>query len=223
MYATGKTNKNLALFDFDGTLYNKDSFTGFIFYALKKRQIVRRGIKIIPWVQAYYLNIYPAHAMRARLFNVMFRNADFNEIQALAHEYAKELPAHFNTELFRQLLQHQQQGDDVVLVSASVSLYLSAVCEMLDIDLICTEPEIKNDKLTGLYSTADCSCEQKKVRVTDKYNLSSYRHIYAYGNSHEDLDMLELAHHPYMVGESSQLPALRTQFSITDRETDEAV
>lgn len=31
-----KNIKNLALFDFDGTLCSKDSFTGFIFYALSK-------------------------------------------------------------------------------------------------------------------------------------------------------------------------------------------
>ncbi|RSP49938.1 HAD-IB family hydrolase, partial [Acinetobacter baumannii] len=55
MYATSETNKtikNLALFDFDGTLCSKDSFTGFIFYALSKRHIVKQGLKILPWIQA---------------------------------------------------------------------------------------------------------------------------------------------------------------------------
>ena len=48
MHATSKTYKNLALFDFDGTLCKKDSFTGFIFYALSKRHIVKQGFKILP-------------------------------------------------------------------------------------------------------------------------------------------------------------------------------
>jgi len=69
MYATSEKNKtiNLALFDFDGTLCTKDSFTGFIFYTLSKRHIMRKGLKILPWIQAYYLKLYPADAMRAKL------------------------------------------------------------------------------------------------------------------------------------------------------------
>lgn len=35
------------------------------------------------------------------------------------------------------------------------------------------------------------------------------RHVYAYGNSHEDLDMLSLADTSYMVGEDQSLPLLQ--------------
>ena len=69
--------------------------------------------------------------------------------------------------------------------------------------------EIKDQKITGDYATPDCSSEQKKIRVSERYDLSSYRHVYAYGNSHEDLDMLSLADTPYMVGEDQSLPLLQ--------------
>jgi len=75
MHEQNKAFKNLALFDFDGTLCTKDSFTGFIFYSLSKRHIVRRGLKILPWIQGYYLNLYPAHAMRPKLYRAMFSSA----------------------------------------------------------------------------------------------------------------------------------------------------
>lgn len=45
MYAQNQKSQALALFDFDGTLYPHDSFTGFIFYVLKKRHIIWRGLK----------------------------------------------------------------------------------------------------------------------------------------------------------------------------------
>lgn len=50
MHATSETNQavNLALFDFDGTLCTKDSFTSFIFYTLSKRHIVRQGMSQRP-------------------------------------------------------------------------------------------------------------------------------------------------------------------------------
>ena len=100
------------------------------------------------------------------------------------------------------------QADDVVLVSATVNVYLKYVAESLGLDLICTETEIINNHYTGRYSSADCSAQQKAIRVLEKYQLSQYQHIYAYGNSDEDLAMLNLADYSYYVGKSTQLPIL---------------
>ena len=216
MHAKSQTHKtiNLALFDFDGTLYPKDSFTGFIFYTLSKRHIVKKGFKILPWIQAYYLKLYPAHAMRPRLFQSMFKGIAANFLQNLAQEYAQQLIQNLDQELLQQLRLHQQNGDRVVLVSASIDLYLVPICEFLNIELICTATEIKNGLLTGHYSSEDCSCEQKKLRILQQYNLEDYQYIYAYGNSEEDLDMLSLADHPYMMGAAKPLPELKQKEAI---------
>ena len=211
MHAQNQKSKTLALFDFDGTLCKKDSFTGFIFYALSKRHLVREGIKILPWIQAYYLKIYPANSMRIRLFNAMFKNANSNEILDLAADYSHRLMAQLDPELFQQLLKHQNNGDDVVLVSASVDIYLDMICQILKIDLICTETEILDGKFTGSYSTPDCSSDQKRLRILSKYDLNQYSKIYAYGNSEEDLEMLSLADFKYMVGENQLLPYLEDE------------
>ena len=211
MHAKSETHKtlNLALFDFDGTLYPKDSFTGFMFYTLSKRHIVKKGFKILPWIQAYYLKLYPAHAMRPRLFQSMFKDISANFLQNLAQEYAQQLIQNLDQELLQQLRLHQQNGDRVVLVSASIDLYLVPICEFLNIELICTATEIKNGLLTGHYSSQDCSCEQKKLRILQKYNLADYGFVYAYGNSEEDLDMLSLADFAYMMGTENPLPELK--------------
>ncbi|WP_130802088.1 HAD family hydrolase [Acinetobacter ihumii] len=210
MYATSEKNKavNLALFDFDGTLCSRDSFTGFIFYALSKRHIVRKTIKILPWIQAYYLKLYPAHAMRLKLFATMFRGNSAQQLQQLGQEYAQILLKNLDAGLLQQLQQHQAQGDRVVLVSASIDLYLKPVCELLNIDLICTQVEVKDGKITGQYSTPDCSSEQKKIRIHQCYQLDHYDQVYAYGNSYEDLEMFSLADCCYMVGEDEHLPEL---------------
>lgn len=214
MYATSKKNKNLALFDFDGTLCNKDSFTGFIFHALSKRHIVKQGIKILPWIQAYYLNAYSAPAMRSKLFRTMFTDANALELNTLAQEYAAQLMSQLNGSLFKQLKQHQTLGDDVVLVSASIDIYLESVCELLEIDLICTQTETIDHVYTGHYVSPDCSSEQKRLRILEKYNPDEYASIYAYGNSHEDNEMLALADYRYMVGRDKTLPQLALAIQI---------
>lgn len=219
MHAKSETHKtlNLALFDFDGTLYPKDSFTGFIFFALSKRHIVKKGLKILPWIQAYYLRLYPAHAMRPRLFETMFKDIPIDFVEKLAQEYAQKLIKNLDPDLLQQLQQHQQRGDHIVLVSASIDLYLDSICKLLNIELICTQTEIKNGVLTGHYRSEDCSCEQKKLRILQKYNLANYQSIYAYGNSEEDLEMLSLADYAYMVGTKQALPPLKdTQLELAD-------
>lgn len=214
MYATCKKNKNLALFDFDGTLCSKDSFTGFIFYALSKRHILKQGLKILPWIQAYYFKAYPAHSMRSKLFRAMFTQANHEHLQVLAQDYANSLIPFLHSALLSQLKQHQHLGHHVVLVSASIDIYLIHVCRLLNIDLICTETEILNKIYTGEYASADCSSEQKKLRILEKYHLDEYDVIYAYGNSAEDDAMLSLADYSYIVGVDKNLPSLSQDISI---------
>ncbi|MHA3061767.1 HAD family hydrolase [Acinetobacter sp. ANC 4636] len=200
--------KTLALFDFDGTLCLSDSFTQFIFYTLSKRHILRQGIKILPWIQGYYLNLYPADAMRTKLYNQMFSQQNLQEIESLASEYSRELLEHLNPVILAQLKQHQDLGHEVAIVSASLDLYLQHIAQYLNVRLICTETEKQQNILTGQYASPDCSGEQKKIRILDSYNLENYDQIYAYGNSHEDKQMLSLAHYPFMVGKDRLLPSI---------------
>ena len=200
--------KSLALFDFDGTLYLGDSFTRFIFYALDKQHILIQGLKTAPWIKGYFLNLYAAPDMRKRLFSAMFAQKDALEIQKLGHAYALMLCEKLNPILLAQLKQHQQLNHDVVLVSASLDIYLKPICELLNIQLICSKPEIKDGLYTGHYAVDDCSGFLKKQSVLKQYNLDDYENIYAYGNSHEDVEMLSLANYPYMVGKDKVLPCL---------------
>ena len=211
MHATSKTHQNLALFDFDGTLCRKDSFTGFIFYALKKRHIVRKGIKLLPWIQAYYLNIYPADSMRIKLFKHMFGEMYAHDIRKLADDYVKVLMQCLDPVMHQQLIKHQHHGDDVVIVSASIDVYLTHIAEQLGVDLICTHTEVVDDHFTGMYSTLDCSSDQKRTRILEEYDLADYDAVYAYGNSKEDLAMFSLADYTYMVGEDDELPRIENK------------
>lgn len=68
---------------------------------------------------------------------------------------------HLDPKLYAQLKQHQLRGDKVVIVSASIDLYLKPLADLLDVELICTEVDIRNQIITGTYTTPDCSSEQK--------------------------------------------------------------
>lgn len=88
---------------------------------------------------------------------------------------------------------HKSQGDTVVVVSASLDLYLKPWCEQNGLELLCSEVAFSGGKATGKYKKGDCSARLKKTKIIDNYDLSSYNVIYAYGDTKEDLDMLSLA------------------------------
>ena len=113
MHAKSQTHKtiNLVLFDFDGTLYPKDSFTGFIFFTLSKTSHCKKRLKILlgfkPIIYAYIL-----HAMRARLFQTMFEGISATFVENLVDEYAQKLIK----ELDPALLKHFISINSVVII-----------------------------------------------------------------------------------------------------------
>lgn len=123
-------------------------------------------------------------------------------------QYANKILGNLDPTLFEQLKIHQKLGHKVILVSATIDLYLEMIANTLSIELLCSKVEIKNGKLTGKYLTPDCSCLQKKLRVLEAINLEDFEMIYAYGNSQEDKEMLGLADQHYFEGRDKKIPHL---------------
>ncbi len=55
------------------------------------------------------------------------------------------------------------------------------------------DEKIKNGIVTGKFSTKNCYGIEKANRVQEVYNFDDYDHIYAYGDSRGDKELLELA------------------------------
>ena len=85
----------------------------------------------------------------------------------------------------------------MVVVSASLDVYLKPWCEAHHLDLICTELEVRAGTLTGGYRRGDCSAADKVTRLRERYDLARYPVIYAYGDTDEDREMLDIAHEKY--------------------------
>lgn len=92
----------------------------------------------------------------------------------------------------QQIQWHVTQGDKIVVVSASMDVYLQPWCRLHGLDLICSEITEINGMLTRLYKSKDCSGIIKKNRILKSYNLSDFEEIYVYGDTIEDKDMLSL-------------------------------
>ncbi len=184
---------NLALFDFDGTLTLGDTFVPFVHFAAPRHRVAFGTLLLSPLIVAYKLGLLPATRLRAAIAYVGFRGRAEADLNACGDRYAKTLPHVLRAEALAKLRWHQAQGDEVVIVSASLHPYLHAFCREHELGLICTRLECKAGILTGSYEAGDCTGGEKARRVLARYDLSRYPVVYAYGDTPEDHELLSLA------------------------------
>ena len=189
---------NLALFDFDGTITTGDTFTPFIRYAVRPGRKIVGGLLLTPVIVGYRLERIRAPQARPLVARVGFRGEPAESVRALGRDYARDvLPRMIRPHALAQIRWHRRQGDLVVIVSASLDVYLEPWCAALGVELICTQLEERNGRLTGRYCSGDCSGIAKVQRIRERYDVNRYPLIYAYGDTSEDREMLELAHRKY--------------------------
>lgn len=185
---------NLALFDFDGTITSSDTFAPFIFYAATPARIAIGRIVLSPLIVAYKLRMLSPSRMRRSAARFVFRGRRESEVRQAGVEYARSrLASVVRPHALERIRWHQAQGDEVVVVSASLDVYLGDWCRQLGVNLICTELAVQEGVLTGHYRDGDCCGSEKAKRVQERYDLRRFSVVYAYGDTREDDALLGLA------------------------------
>jgi len=106
------------------------------------------------------------------------RNAGL--VQDLGAEFATSvLPGVLPNEAMQRIAWYKARGNKIVVVSASLHVYLSHWCEFRQLDVICSEMECVEGTYTGLYVAGDRYGVRKVELVTQKYDLAGYDIVHA--------------------------------------------
>lgn len=211
---------NLALFDLDGTITRHDTWSEFLRFSASKTRRLVAGILLSPLIVAYKLGLLPGRVGRPIAARVAFAGRNAMEVREMGRQYVSgSLAPILRRRALERIEWHKTQGDTVVVVSAALDVYLRGWCDSLGVDVICTRLEERNGRLTGRYLDGDCCGGEKAARIRRCYDLRRYAIIYAYGDTDEDREMLELAHEKYFrwkkIDDCSSLPsahpAIRTR------------
>ncbi len=188
---------NLALFDFDGTLTRKDSMMELLRFMFGFWTFWSRFLLVSPVMFLLVVGVISNHKAKEIFLSVYISGIPLREFQAFCDEFGQSvLPGIIRKEAFDRLKEHQENGDRVIVVSASAENWLAKWCTIHDIELIGTKLEVNNDRLTGKISGRNCNGPEKLNRIKGYLSLSDFHEIYAYGDSNGDTEMLSIATSP---------------------------
>jgi len=188
------TSLHLALFDFDGTISTDDSLIKFIRFVVGDTNTLWGMVVLSPMLITYKLKLIPNYKAKQMMLSYFFKGMKEQHFLKVAKEYSlKHIDTILRPQAMKKIVWHKEQGHKVVVVSASIECWLKPWCDKNALDLIGTKLEIKDGIVTGKLLTKNCYGIEKANRVQETYRLNHYDHIYAYGDSRGDKELLELA------------------------------
>lgn len=189
---------NIAFFDFDGTITTDDSLLKFIRFVVGDMKFLVGLTVLSPMLILYKLKLIPNYRAKQIMLSYFFKGMHAEHFLKIANEYSlSHIQKILRPKAMERIQWHHDNGDCVVVVSASLECWLRPWCQQNKLELIGTRLEIKADQVTGKLLSKNCYGIEKANRIRQNYNLNNYETIYAYGDSRGDKEMLELAHEKY--------------------------
>ena len=199
----------VAAFDFDGTITLSDTLFDFVYFAVGRGRFVAGVVRAVPWLFGALTCLCEHGPAKARFLAATIGGMTRPDLEAAAQSYVEQrLPALIRPEMTARVREHHQLGHQLVLVSASPTLYLKLWAKSAGFDaVLATELEFRNDTFSGRLAGPNCWGPEKVRRLRQWFGSDQPGVLYAYGDSRGDREMLALADHPWLRGHGS-LPEL---------------
>lgn len=185
--------KGLAVFDFDGTITQKDTFIDFLVISFGRKRLFLTLLKYAFQGLAYAIGIYPNYKYKELIFSAYFKGKTEDFANKLGEKYAKErIPKICYPQALECISSHRIQGHDLILLTASPAFWIQAWSDPLGFDIIPTKFETNNGVFTGKIEGKNCYGKEKISRLNDKYDVTAYAESYGYGDSKSDMYFMQL-------------------------------
>lgn len=199
----------VAIFDFDGTLYEKETFK-LLMHHLKTHPVYHSKYKrfiraSLPRYIANKLKIYPTRRMKERLMQIyidVIQDIPEEDVHTFFEELAIKMEPHFNKDVCMRLETLHQEGVYIMVVSGAYDLLLKKSLKGLPIDtFIGTKIPFINGRIDQKQPIYPIQAERKNEKIDAflKDKEVDWMNSYAYGDSLSDVSVLDLVGHPVAV------------------------
>lgn len=195
----------LALFDFDGTITTHETMPAFVRRSVGARRRFFAQFLLAPVVIGYKLGLVSGVRVRRIVVRIAYGGMPAEFVAAAGRAFARDhLSTVLREDAMRRIAWHREQGHVIVVVSGGLDVYLAPWCDEHGLELICSSLEARDGVLTGRYHGQQCVRTEKARRVRERHDLREHATVYAYGDTPEDFDLLDLATTRYYRGQPVQ-------------------
>ena len=185
--------KNLFLFDFDGTLAQKDTLIELAKFSTSTTFYLLKFFTIIPYLALMKLKLISNQTGKELFLKRFFGNYSKVEFDDLATRFADErVPQLIRSKGLGLIKELNEGANRLAIVSASPENWIKPWADKYQIEVIATKLKFENNRLVGIEGK-NCNGEEKVRRIKEVIDLKDYDKVIAYGDTKGDLPMLALA------------------------------
>jgi phosphatidylglycerophosphatase C len=209
----------IAVFDLDGTITRHDTLWPYLRGWVRRHPRPRFWPRVLAAVCRYPFHLDRGR-LKSRLIRIAMAGAPRARVDAWTADYVAALGAsEFCAGALEAIGRHRAAGDRLVLLSASVDLYVPAIGRRLGFDeTVCTEVAWHGDSLDGALASENRRAAEKRRCIDAIRARFPGARIAAYGNSRSDFSHLSGVEEPVLVNAG---PALRREGRASGFRTEE--
>lgn len=196
----------LAVFDLDGTITRRDTLVPYLIgYARRHPSGLWRLWRLPFSLARFALGLSGRGRLKSSLIRQVMLGTPRAEVESWSAEFCRSrLPVLLNPGALEAIERHRAAGDRLVLLSASVDLYVPAIADTLGFDeVICTGVSWHDGRLEGRLTTPNRR-DEEKLRCIERLRAAHpAAPIAAYGNAASDFAHLLAVEAPLVVNASA--------------------
>lgn len=190
--------KKLAVFDLDGTMTSKDTMLEFIRYAKGKDKLFNALFWLSPLLVLNKLGLYSSEKAKVKLLSRTLKGDKLSDLQKKAESFTRDImPGILRPKALEQLQFHRSKGHEVVVITASLDLWVEPWLKRQNLPHYCTKTDVKDGVLTGELASPNVNGAEKLRLLKENYDLPSYDMIFVYGDSGGDKPMMSVGTRTY--------------------------
>lgn len=188
----------VAAFDFDVTITTKDTFVPFLILAFGMWPTFLAFTKLAFDGLLVLIRLSSRDQFKEKIVRKLFEGESVERLAEVGRVHAKAIRSLVRPMAEQRIAWHKTRGHRLVMVSASLSLYLEPIARELGFDdLLCTRLSHNNGVFDGSLEGKNCRALEKIIKLKTLLGGLSGVELHAYGDSAGDREMLEAANHPH--------------------------
>ncbi len=188
----------VAVFDFDDTLITRDTLLDFLRYVTPTPSFLLRMLRALPMLVRFAAGRIDRSQAKERLLGLFLAGMREERFRELCASYATRLDALANPEGLARLVWHQERGDQVLIISASIEDWILPWAKQHGVStVLATRLQREHDTLTGRLEGRNCFGQEKVRRLLQEYPDRDTYELYAYGDGKSDADIFKEADHVF--------------------------